>query len=188
MSQQELLRRVVEALDHLGIDYMVSGSLVSSLQGEPRATHDIDIVVALKQPHVKLLLRAFPPPEYYLPEASVLSALETAGMFNLIAVKTADKVDFWILTDRPFDRSRFARRYTEKVMGMQIIVSSPEDTILMKLSWANESGGSAKQFTDALRVYEVQYGQLDLEYLEEWAGRLGIDPLYKRMLEEAEPI
>jgi hypothetical protein len=29
---------------------------------------------------------------------------------------------------------------------------------------------------------------LDLEYLDEWAGRLGIDPLYKRMLNEAEPI
>jgi hypothetical protein len=55
-------------------------------------------------------------------------------MFNLIVVKTGDKVDFWILTDGPFDRSRFARRYTEKVMGMEIAVSSPEDTILMKLS------------------------------------------------------
>jgi hypothetical protein len=188
MSQQELLKHVVEVLSHLGIEYLVSGSLVSSLQGEPRATHDIDIVVALKHAHVKILPKAFPPPEYYLDEHSVVSALETAGMFNLIAVKTGDKVDFWILTDRPFDRSRFARRYTEKVMGTEIDVSSPEDTILMKLSWAHESGGSEKHFNDALRVYEVQYGQLDLEYLDEWAGRLGIDPLYKRMLQEAEPI
>jgi hypothetical protein len=188
MSQQELLRHVVEVLDRLGIEYMVSGSLVSSLQGEPRATHDIDIVVALKRLHVKLLPEAFPPPDYYLPEDSVMSALETAGMFNLIAVKTGDKVDFWILTDRPFDRSRFARRYTEKVIGTEIAVSSPEDTILMKLSWAHQCGGSEKHFTDALRVYEVQYEQLDLDYLKEWVGRLGIDHLYKRMLQEAEPV
>ena len=62
------------------------------------------------------------------------------------------------------------------------------DTILMKLGWAHESGGSEKHFTDALRVYEVQYGQLDMDYLEEWAGRLGIEPLYKKMLQEAEAI
>jgi hypothetical protein len=188
MSQQELLKRVVEALDHLGIEYMVSGSLVSSLQGEPRATHDIDVVVALERSHVKLLPKAFPPPDYYLPEDSILNALETAGMFNLTAVKTGDKVDFWILTDRPFDISRFARKYVEKVMGMEIAVSSAEDTILMKLSWAHESGGSEKHFTDAVRVYEVQYGQLDMDYLEEWAGRLGIELLYKKMLQEAEAI
>jgi hypothetical protein len=188
MSQQELLKHVVEMLDHLGIEYMVSGSLVSSLQGEPRATHDIDVVVALEQSHVKLLAKAFPPPDYYLPEDSILNALETEGMFNLIAVTTGDKVDFWILTDRLFDISRFARRYVEKVMGIEIAVSSPEDTILMKLSWAHESGGSEKHFTDALRVYEVQCGKLDMEYLEEWAGRLGIEPLYKKMLHEAEPI
>jgi hypothetical protein len=186
MSQQELLKRVVEVLDHLGIEYMVSGSLVSSLQGEPRATHDIDIVVALERSHVEILPKAFPPPEYFLPEDSILSALETGGMFNLIAVKTGDKVDFWLLTDRPFDISRFARRDVEDVMGMEIAVSSPEDTILMKLSWAHQSGGSEKHFTDALRVYEVQYGQLDMDYLEEWADRLGIEPMYKKVQQKAE--
>jgi hypothetical protein len=188
MSQQGLLKHVVQVLDDLGIEHMVSGSLVSSLQGEPRATHDIDIVVALERSHVKVLPKAFPPPEYYLSEDSILSALETEGMFNLIAVKTGDKVDFWILTDQPFDISRFARKYTEKVMGMEIAVSSPEDTILMKLRWAHESGGSEKHFTDALRVYEVQYGQLDTDYMEEWASKLGIESLYKKVRQEAETI
>ena len=40
MSQQELLRRVVKELEELDVEYMLTGSLVSSLQGEPRATHD----------------------------------------------------------------------------------------------------------------------------------------------------
>ena len=188
MSQQELLKRVVEVLNDLRIEYMVSGSLVSSLQGEPRATYDIDIVVALKPPDAKELPKAFPPPEYHLPLDSIRTALATEGMFNLIAVKAGDRVDFWILTDQPFDRSRFSRKYVEKVMGMEISVSSPEDTILMKLSWAHKSGGSEKHFTDALRVYEVQYGRLDAAYLEEWAERLDIGPLYKKLQEEAEAI
>jgi hypothetical protein len=36
MSQQELLERVIQVLTTLGIDYMVTGSAASSIQGEPR--------------------------------------------------------------------------------------------------------------------------------------------------------
>ena len=35
MSQQELLRKVVQALDDAGVEYMLTGSVASSLQGEP---------------------------------------------------------------------------------------------------------------------------------------------------------
>ena len=46
MPQQALLKRIVEALDGAGIPYMLTGSLASSLQGEPRASHDIDLVIS----------------------------------------------------------------------------------------------------------------------------------------------
>jgi hypothetical protein len=65
-------------------------------------------------------------------------------------------------------------------------VSSPEDTILAKLRWAKLSGGSEKQCTDALRVYEVQFGKLDLEYLERWVKKLDVESLWERLKEEAE--
>jgi hypothetical protein len=68
---------------------------------------------------------------------------------------------------------------------MRIPVSSPEDTILMKLPWAKLSGGSEKQFIDAVRVYEVQYEKLDREYLREWTLKLGLESEMKRLMAEA---
>lgn len=186
MSQQELLKKVADVLNDLGIDYMVSGSLVSSLQGEPRSTHDIDIVVAIHQSSAKPLVAAFPHPDYYLTEESILDALHTNGLFNLIDVNSGDKVDFWMLTDQPFDLSRFRRKRIEDVLGMRLAVSAPEDTILVKLHWAEKSGGSEKHIIDALRVYEVQYGLLDLEYLRNWARTLGVSSLLDRIEEQAE--
>ena len=62
-------------------------------------------------------------------------------MFNLLDAEGGDKVDFWLLTDDPFDRSRFSRKYEENVLGMKVKVSRPEDSILMKLRWAQLSGG-----------------------------------------------
>lgn len=107
MSQQELLKRVIQALDQVGIQYMITGSVASSLQGEPRSTHDIDIVITIKESKVHELVKAFPPGDFYLDEHSILEAINRQSMFNLIDLKGGDKVDFWILTSEPFDQSRF---------------------------------------------------------------------------------
>jgi hypothetical protein len=181
MSQPELLKLVVRILNRAGIDYMVTGSVASGLQGEPRSTHDIDLVVALSHSAAKTLIQAFPAPDYYVSEESIHDAIAGRSMFNLLSLVDGDKVDFWMLTDEPFDRSRFSRKYSEEVAGMSMNVSAPEDTILVKLRWAKLSGGSEKQVTDALRVYEVQRAKLDQAYLTEWARRLGVDDLWERI-------
>ena len=174
-------RKVIQTLEDVGIEYMVTGSVASSLQGEPRSTHDIDLVVVLQRSTIQKLIDAFPPPNFYLSEASILDAINTRDMFDIIDTNEGDKIDFWMLTDEPFDQSRFSRKYTEDIMGFRIQVSSPEDTILAKLKWAQLSGGSEKQFADALRVYEVQYGKLDLDYIADWAKTLNVESALKRV-------
>jgi hypothetical protein len=188
MSQQELLNRVVAVLDAAGIAYMVTGSVASSLQGEPRATHDVDLVVAIPASAADRLVQAFPPPDFYLERESIVQAIAHRSMFNLVEVAEGNKVDFWVLTDEPFDQSRFARRETQRVGNARLQISRPEDTILMKLKWADMCGGSEKQFKDALRVYEVQFDRLDMKYLNTWAERLGVTPLWIRVTDEAKPV
>ncbi len=125
------------------------------------------------------------------PEFGIPRCAQGAGILprkTLIDLASGDKVNFWILTDEPFDRSRFARRRIADVLGLRFPVSAHEDTILMKLRWAELSGGSQKQFTDALRVYEVQHGVLDFDYLNEWASRLGVESLWQRLRDEATPL
>lgn len=181
MSQQELLSRVLAVLDGAGIDYMVTGSVASSLQGEPRATHDVDLVVALTSSAVPALLAAFPPPAFFLSEDAIREAIRNRSMFNLLALDTGDKVDFWLLTDEPFDQARFVRKRTVPTRLGPMKLSAPEDTILAKLRWCKLSGGSEKQFTDALRVYELQRDILDSAYLNDWAGRLDVQDLWEQI-------
>ena len=188
MLQQELLGKVIRVFENEGIDYMVTGSVVSSLQGEPRSTHDIDLVVNIRPDDVKKLTRAFHAPEFYLDEEAIFEAIRHKKMFNMIDVVHGDKVDFWTLTNEPFDQSRFARRCVEQFMSIYLKVSSPEDTILAKLRWAKMSGGSEKQFKDALRVYEVQFDKLDLTYMESWVKLLELVPFWNRLIKEAEPV
>ncbi|MEO8148406.1 MAG: hypothetical protein ABI723_12245 [Bacteroidia bacterium] len=188
MLQPKLLIYLLKVLNENHIEYMVTGSIVSSLQGEPRVTHDVDIVVNIPSTSISPLLKAFPAPRYYLSEFSIKDAIEHKSMFNLLDTNEGDKFDFWILTDSPFDKSRFDRRYDADVFGLQMKVSRPEDTILAKLRWANLSGGSKKQFGDALSVYEVQYAELDIKYIEEWVIKLSVEDIWKNLIEESNPI
>jgi hypothetical protein len=184
MSQSELLKKTIAVLEAAGIPYMLTGSFVSSLQGEPRLTHDIDLVVAITPKDAKSLVAAFGPPDYYLDELAVEEAIRRKNQFNLLDVTGGDKVDFWILTDDPFDQSRFARRYAEDFEGQRIFVSRPEDTILMKLQWGRMSGGSEKQFGDARSVYELQKRRLDIPYIEQWMRALGLWESWERLKRE----
>lgn len=188
MLQPKLLEKVLTLLDSNHIDYMVTGSIVSSIQGEPRATHDVDIVVNINNKVIPALIQAFTPPDYYISELAIEDAIRHKTMFNLLDTTEGDKIDFWILTDDLFDQSRFARKQTENLLGISMKISSPEDTILMKLRWANLSGGSKKQFTDALRVYEVQFGKLDLSYIESWTDLLKVRELWETIKLNARPV
>jgi hypothetical protein len=166
---------------------MLTGSFASSMQGEPRLSHDIDIVVDFPAKSLPELLKRFPPPEFYLDEQSVREAISARTMFSLLQASEGDKVDFWLLTDDPFDVARFARRRSELALGLKLFVSSPEDTILMKLRWSELSGGSEKHLYDALRVYEVQFGTLDMNYIAKWLEALGLQDLWTQLLRKSTP-
>jgi hypothetical protein len=45
---------------------------------------------------------------------------------------------------------------------------------------------SEQQWNDILGILEVQAGKLDLEYLNKWAGILGISELLQKAISEAE--
>jgi hypothetical protein len=177
VSQSQLLKEAVTALESAGVGYFLSGSLASSVQGEPRATHDIDLVIEVDVRVVDALVAAFGADAYFFDDLAARDALARRGMFNLIDTRSGDKIDFWPLTEEPFDASRFLRRTTTTAFDVDLSVSAPEDTILQKLKWAAASGGSERQVRDALGVYEFHLGTLDEEYLDRWASELGVAEL-----------
>ncbi|MEZ0607562.1 hypothetical protein ACAW74_03550 [Fibrella sp. WM1] len=188
MSQSELLIYILSLLTDLNIPYMVTGSVVSSIQGDPRSTHDIDVVVMLEKAAVQSFSAAIPKDVFYLNEHSVLEAVERKHMFNLLEGATGNKVDFWLLTEDPFDVSRFSRRRNAAIFGLtNFYVSAPEDTILSKLRWAKLAGGSEKQLTDAIRVFEMQFDQLDMTYLRQWVEQLHLQEQWQQLIERAAP-
>jgi hypothetical protein len=185
MSQQELLKKALGALNAYGVPYMLTGSIVSSIQGEPRLSHDIDIIISGTHRILEVLRNHFDEKEYYFDDVAVKDAVITHTMFNVIDILNGDKIDFWILTDSPYDTSRFSRRIKISLFGMEAWISTSEDTILAKLLWAKKSGGSEKQILDVQRVYEVNTAKLDRRYIEQWCAALGVKDYWDTVLRNA---
>ena len=185
-DQEDFLEGLVKKFDDLKIPYMLCGSVSSSLHGQPRATRDIDIVIAPTRRQVLDFVESLGQ-DYYVSLAAVQEAFARKSSFNVIENESGWKADLIIHKDREFSRKEFGRRCQVKINNLDVWTCSPEDTILTKLEWAKNSQ-SEQQFRDALGVAVVQWGHLDMNYLREWAKELQVESSLKELLDQAEKL
>ena len=185
MTQGDLLRYVAEALEALGIEYMIGGSQASTYYGEPRFTQDIDIVARLDAARVAALLERFPPPAFYASEEAAREAVETRGQFNVIHPESGLKIDIFVAKDTPYDRLSLQRRHQlPLVPGRSAYFARAEDVILYKMLYYRE-GGSEVHVRDILGMLKVSGGEIDARYVAEWAPRLGLAEIWAAILTRA---
>jgi hypothetical protein len=173
LTAEDIFPRMIRALEGAGIPYMLTGSFASSYHGVPRATQDIDIVIAPTAEQVRALIRLLPDNEYYADEAAALDAHRRQGQFNVIDFATGWKVDLIIRKSRPFSRTEFDRRSSVDFQGLKLAIASAEDVIIAKLEWA-KLGASQRQAEDAAGILRIRQSQLDLEYLRHWVTELDL--------------
>jgi hypothetical protein len=144
-----------EAFERAGISYFLGGSLASSLQGDPRATNDIDFVVD---------------------EQALAESVRHGGSWNIFFLPLMIKIDLFVVGRTPFDASEFARRRRVSVgQGAELFIKSPEDSVLRKLRWFKDGGSvSTSQWRDVVEILRVNAGTLEDAYLDEWAPRLDV--------------
>ncbi|TMC23864.1 MAG: hypothetical protein E6J31_13425 [Chloroflexi bacterium] len=178
---------IVEALEHLGVNYHIGGSVASSIYGIIRATIDADLVANLELKHVRPLVKLLEA-DYYIDEDSVRDAVKRRGSFNAIYLDTMLKVDVFIPKSRLFDQEELRRIQLQPLIeGFRpFYVASPEGTILNKLEWYRMGGEvSDRQWNDILGVLKVQGTNLDMAYLQRWAVALKVSDLLERALVDA---
>jgi len=179
---------VADAIDASGSEYFVGGSVASSLQGEPRATNDIDFVVAMLGHRVRAFVEKLGS-DFEVDQAMLRDALSRGGSANIFYLPMVTKIDIFGLGSTPYDEVEFARRRRMKVRtsGEELWIKSPEDTILRKLLWYREGGQvSDKQWRDVVEVLRIRGPHLERPYLDLWAARLSLESLLARARADAE--
>jgi hypothetical protein len=165
--------------------HAITGSIASSVHGEPLASIDVDLIV-LASTSDAAALAARLSPRFYAPEDILTNAAETAGFANLIDQRTSFKVDLSFVGADAFLRRTLERRVQLPIGSSPELFwfVTPEDVILMKLLWRKDTH-SQKQWDNALGVARVRNMNLDWKYLFEQARTLDIEEDLIRLRDEA---
>lgn len=187
-EDDRVIERLAGVLDSLGIQYAIGGSVASALYGTVRFTRDADINVQLFSANADRFYECVKG-EFYISEQAMRYALSTQGSFNLIHFETSFKIDLFVQGPGEFEQQLLIRSRKVKLTdttAREVCVVSPEDIVLLKLRWFQETGGtSERQWGDVVGVLGVQGDALDHEYLTDWARKLGLDELLDRAIAEA---
>jgi len=173
MNDNPLLKSLKELcmfLEAQGIEYMLIGGLAVGIWGEPRATVDIDFLVAIGSDDFDTL-------KHKLIESSRFVFIHDKPMvfgkitFLRATIKsnTDISVDF-LFADDEFKNRALQRKESVKVNDFSLNISSPEDLIILKLL-----SGRVQDRLDAEKIIKIQKENLDMEYMKKWLQRLGID-------------
>jgi hypothetical protein len=183
-------RLVIDALEAAQVDYLLGGALATVAWGEPRSTQDVDLVINLPPEQVARLSQELEQRGLVLPPDLMLDQLlETRGDLALVAyhAQLGFKAELFPLRpDDPLRASALARRTLvtlEPPLGA-VYVHSPEDLILYKLSYYRISQ-QTKHVRDIASILLSRGADLDYAYLDEWVGRLRLQPLWAAVRHEA---
>jgi hypothetical protein len=140
-----LVTLFVAPLNRLGVKYMVTGSLATSIYGDPRLTHDIDLVIALPDDTVDALHAAFDGAEFYVPPRDVIA----------------------VEAHRPLHGQ------ATTIDGHTVWLAPPEYVVLRKLQYFRD-GGSEKHLWDVRAMLRQLGPEVDRAFLEAETARLGL--------------
>jgi len=169
MHEPDWIRVFTTRLDAVHVAYFITGAVACIVYGEPRLTHDIDLVVALHPHDASKIVEAFPLDAFYCPPVEVIQ-LEAArplrGHFNLIHQETGFKADIYTMGSDELQRWAMANRKRVDFEGDPIWIAPIEYVILRKLQYYRE-GGSEKHLRDIAGMLLASGDQIDFEWLQE---------------------
>jgi predicted nucleotidyltransferase len=180
MELNETLFDLIRLLDENNVPYAVMGGLAVRVYSIPRATLDIDLTIAIERPHLSGLFDKLEQCEFSVPEVYRTGWVDNVAEMPLVKLRRyvagrGIDVDVF-LAETAYQQILMTRRRVAEIEGSRVVLVSPEDLILLKLV--------ANRPRDLVDVQEILFtlGELDRDYLREWAPKLGVAEALDRAL------
>ncbi len=156
----ETLRKLTAILEDHRIRFHLTGEISSAAYAEPRMTQDIDLVVDPAQLGANLdsVIGALETSDFLFDEATVRSAVNDAGMFQLLDSKEALKLDVYPREMIPGELDRSST--LEVFEGVELPIVSRFDAAASKLIWISKGGHKSRSdFRHLYRTSELSIQQ-----------------------------
>jgi hypothetical protein len=150
MQDLNLFTLYINILSKNKIPYFVTGSVAAIVYGDPRLTHDIDLVINLNNETVDIFLKAFTSEQFYCPPEEVIRNelnRNARGHFNLIHLESGFKADIYLTGNEELQIWAMHNCKQIDFAGGKINIAPPEYVIIKKLEFYKE-GNAQKHLSD----------------------------------------
>lgn len=186
MDFSNFMRLVLNALEAAGVEYLIGGAVAVWAWGEARTTRDFDLVVNIPFENIPRLSQELEKRDMLVPVEIILDLLTKPQgdlPVNAIHLYTGYKAELFLL--RPGDTYRETALARRRLVDLgpplgEVYVHAPEDLILNKLHYFCLSQ-QPKHSRDIASILLTLGDELDLDYLENWAVRLGLTSIWREV-------
>src|SRR5919108_5571534 len=182
------LRLVIDALNAAKVEYLIGGAIAEWAWGEPRATQDLDLVVRIPIKSINKLSKELEKRDMLIPAEIILDNIleDRADIpINAIHMYSGLKADLYPMREGDELRQSAFRRREQVDYGPpigKVYIHSAENLIVYKLIYFGLSQQS-KYSRDIAAILKSKKNELDMDYIEQWAARLGLSSVWKEMLD-----
>ena len=176
MQELNLYQLFTEKLNNYKIQYAVTGSVASIIYGEPRMTHDIDIVIDLNVNNFDNFIKAFNKEEFYFPPEEVLKIemlRASRGHCNIIHNETGFKADIYFTGTDKFQKWAVTSAKHIDYYKSDISIAPPEYVIIKKLELYKE-GNVQKHIEDIKSILHNSKEMINFSLLEKFLNEFGL--------------
>ena len=178
MQQPDLIEVFLYPIEKQQFRYFVTGSIAAIFYGEPRLTHDIDLVLCLDPKEIGRFIGLFGIDEFYCPPEEVIRIemqRKPFGHFNLIHHRTGLKADIYTSSSDPLHEWAFGKRKRIQLTAeLSLWIAPPEYIIIRKLEYYRE-GKSTKHVEDIQKMMPQIGSSLDRAFLNKEMSRRGLE-------------
>lgn len=189
MREDSVYKLFTRKLDTLQLPYFVTGSVAVAIYGEPRLTHDVDLVVVLDRHDAEQFANAFPLEEFYCPPVEVIrieAARSFRGSFNLIHHDTGFKADIYLCGKDPLHAWALKHARSVDVEGDRLVIAPPEYVVIRKLEYFRE-GRSDKHLRDIASILGTMPEVRDSTQVAKWVQERGLGEVWAEALNSDTP-
>ena len=167
MQDLNLFKIYTDILNQNKFRYFITGSVAAIVYGDPRLTHDIDLVINLSASEVEKFIQAFPEKQFYCPPIDVIRnelLRASRGHFNLIHHETGFKADIYLTGEEEFQIWAMKNSREIEFEGSVIFIAPPEYVIIKKLEFYKE-GKAQKHIADIKSILANSKELIDFDFL-----------------------
>ena len=186
LEYEDFIRLVLDALEAVGIDYLIGGAVAVWAWGEPRATLDLDLVLDIPLEATVRLSQELQKRGMLVPPEIILDTILEQRIdlpISAIHGNSGYKADLYPLREGDELRISALSRRQKIDLGEplgEVYLHSPEDLILYKL-WYYSLSQQTKHLRDISSIVLSVGDQLDYEYIALWANQKGLTSLWNEL-------